>query len=161
MLISIGIQLLNVIILFVLLTWLLYKPVTKFLQGRADRIAGELKQAADDMSKADGLKAEYEQKLKEIAVEKDAIIEVARKKAAEKAAQILAEAKTEADEIKARASQQAEAELKRVEDGVKNTIIEVSTAMSEKFIAIAMDKETHDKLFKETMIELEEVTWQS
>jgi len=161
MAIQIGIQLLNAIVLFALLSWLLYKPVAKFLQARADRIAGELKQAADDMTKADGLKARYEKKLKDIAVEKDAIIEAARKQAAEKAAQIVAEAKTEADEIKVRASQQAEAELKRVEDGVKNTIIEVSTAMSEKFIAIAMDKETHDKLFNETMTELEEVTWQS
>jgi len=161
MFIQIGIQLINAIVLFLLLSWLLYKPVLKFLKARSDKIAGELKQAADDMEKADGLKLQYEQKLKDIAVEKDAIIEAARKKAAEKAAQILAEAKTEADEIKARAAEQAEAELKRVEESVKNTIIEVSTAMSEKFISISIDNETCDKLFNETMAELEEVKWQS
>ena len=55
-----------VFVLFLLLSYLLFNPARKMLEGRKQRIADELKNAADDKETAAKLKAEYEEKLKNV-----------------------------------------------------------------------------------------------
>ena len=158
-LIQIGIQLFNVSVLAFVMARLLYKPVRDFMSKRADRIKIQIEGAEDDMAKAGELKAKYEKKIKDISLERDEILDTARKLAAEKSKQLLAEAKNDADAIKARATQNIEMEQERVKEEMKQTIIEVSSAMAEKYITNAINKETHDKLFAEAMSELNEMTF--
>jgi F-type H+-transporting ATPase subunit b len=155
MFLSAGLQLLNVAVLAYVMWRLLYKPVRKFLQGRTDKVAAQLARAADDTAKAGDLKSQYEQKIKDVGLERDEILESARKQAAEKAKQILAEAKTEADAIKARADLEINLERERVKDEMKQAILDVSAAMTEKYVVLALDKQTHDRLFAEAVAELE------
>lgn len=151
----------NVVLLAVIMTWLLYKPVRKFLADRAERIKGQLDHAAAETEKADALKLQYEQKIAGAEREREAILDEARKQAADTARQMLADAKKEADTVRARAQANVEMEWERAQEHIRMSIIDVSAAMSEKFITLAISKETHDKLFKETMAELEGMAWRS
>jgi len=47
-----------------LLSWLLYKPVRKILHARADRVEGDMKDAALSKKTAEELKVQYEQKVR-------------------------------------------------------------------------------------------------
>ena len=77
-LIQIAIQLINTCILCFALSKLLYKPVTKFLNDRKERVANQIDTAQNRLNEAEALKAEYEKKLKNIEVEKNTILEKAR-----------------------------------------------------------------------------------
>ena len=160
-LVTIGLQMLSVGFLAWMLTKLMYKPVLEFMQKRTERIQNQFHRARDEMDTAEALTAEYERKLNNIHKERDAILDEERKTAAENGRQLVAEAKKEADAMRARASAHIELEKERVQAEMRLAIIEVSAAMTAKFMARAIDKTVHDKLFDETMAELEDVVWRS
>jgi F-type H+-transporting ATPase subunit b len=156
---SMLLTLLNMSVLAIVLTKLLYKPVQNFLKKRTDRIQGQLHQAEQDMAKAAELKQQYEQKIADADRERDTIIEEARKIAAETSRQIVADAKKEAEAIKTRATANVDLEWEQAQSGMRNAIIEVSAIMAEKMVTLAINKEMQDKLFDETMAELEGMPW--
>jgi len=148
-------NLFNFIVLAALMTYLLYNPIKKLLEDRANRVAGELKDAEDKNLSAGELKEKYEAKLKEIESERESILETARREAKERQHQILEEAKAEAKEVKERASKDIAIERERIKADVYNAIIEISTDMATKLISVNIDKNAHDRLFTEAMTELE------
>ena len=97
---------LSMLVMFTFLSYLLFKPVRKLLEDRKQRVADEQESAKNDRKEAAVYKEEYEQKLKEIDKEAQAILSEARKKAMKTENEIVAEAKEEAaaetiDEVKA------------------------------------------------------------
>lgn len=151
-------NLLNFAVTAILLSWLLYKPVKKVLQARADNVESDMKDAALSKKSAEELKQQYEQKVKEIEVERAAILDEARKLANEKREQILETAKSEAQEVKARAERDIETEKTQLKGAVHKAIIDISADMAAKLISATIDKNAHDKLFSEAMTELEATT---
>jgi F-type H+-transporting ATPase subunit b len=148
-------HLFNFIALAVLITFILYKPVRAFLHERADRIAKELDEADTTRKAAIALKDQYEQRLKDIEMERTAILDDARKQAMERRNRDMAEAKKEIEALKARAGVEIAAELDRVKDQVEQAIVEVSTEMAGKLLAATIDPSIHNRLFDEAMAELE------
>jgi F-type H+-transporting ATPase subunit b len=159
-LISVGIQLFNACLLAVALTYILYKPVRKFLQKRADGIQARIMSAEEDMAKADEWKALYEQKTEDIEREREGILEEARKFATEKTQRALDEAAREAAAMKARAEAEIRAERMRAREDMKRNIIEIAALMADKFVKSAIDEEQREKLFNEALYELEAQPWQ-
>ena len=149
-----AVNLLSVFVLFIILRFLLHKPVSEFLQRRAERIDGGLKFAEDERAAAALLKAEYEGKVKEIEREKHEIIEAARQISADKSRESEAKARSEADNIRVKAMKEIESEKERASGELKQTVIEVSAAMVAKFLDKTIDDATHEQLFNETMAEL-------
>lgn len=146
------------IVLVVLLTKLLYKPVNKILQTRADRVESEMKDAAENKVVSAELKAEYEQKVRDVEIERASILEKALKQANARRAQILDEVKVEAQEVKDRASRDIATEREQIKGAVHQAIIDISTEMAARFITASIDKKAHDRLFTEALIELEATT---
>jgi F-type H+-transporting ATPase subunit b len=157
--ISAGVNLINVCILAAALAFLLYRPVRDFLRKRAEKIQSRFDQAEDNMAKATDLKLRYEQKMEEILRERDEILSEARKLAAETSKRIIADAKKEAGVLRERTAANIDMEWERAETEMRTVIIEISAVMAEKFVALAMNKETHDRLFAKTMADLESVKW--
>lgn len=157
--IGMVIHLISVIVLFIFLRKLLHKPVANFLKKREERIEGDLQFAEEEKSMAKALKIEYEQKVKDIEREKSEVLEAARKVAAERAKESEAAAKSEAETIKARALKEVELEQERAKAEVKKAIIDCSSVMVAKFLTKAIDADTQEQLFNETMAELEELAW--
>ena len=158
-LITIVLQLLNASVLAGFLTWLLYKPVRKFLQKRAERIQSQLDRAEQDMTQAATLKDQYEASLDGIEQERVEILETAHKQAVEKTRNVLQEGKREADAMRDRALQSIQNEQAQIQDSVKDYIIDLSSAMAGKIVTHAIDPEIQDRLFAEALQELEDTSW--
>ena len=151
----------SVFFLFLIMSKLLFNPVRKFMQDRAEGIAADLKNAATDKEEAAALKAEYEAKLKEIDKEAEAILSEARQKALVNEANIVNEAKEEAARIIARANEEAALEKKRVADKVKQEMITVASAMAAKVVTAQIDTSIQEALVDETLREMGGSTWQN
>lgn len=68
------INIINIIVLFVIVKSLAYKPVKNFLDARKARIDESLKNAENKNAEADALKAQYEEALKQSKQESDKIM---------------------------------------------------------------------------------------
>ena len=152
---------LSVVLLAIVVTYLLFNPIKKILADRAEKIANELKEADDKNLSAGELKLKYEQKVRDIELERADVIEAARKEGKERQAQIVEEAKTEATGLKDRASREIAKEKERVKDAVHAAIIDISTDMAAKIIEATIDKDAHNKLFDEALAELETTVFQA
>ena len=61
--VDIVIHIVNIVVLFVVLRILLYKPVKKFMQAREDRLKAEKQEVIDSRAETEELKKQYEEKL--------------------------------------------------------------------------------------------------
>ncbi len=160
-LITLGYQLLNVVIITGVLSYFLYEPVKKFLRERQEKIEKQISDAENTEKEAIKLKGEYEQKLSKINVEKSEILEEARKRASQMEAEIIAKAKEEAKKIKDRAMLDIEREEEKARDDMRKQIIELSTSMASRYVETSIDDETQNKLLDEVILGLGEVKWQA
>lgn len=140
---------------------MLFNPVREVLEKRRQRIAGELKNAADDKEAARAMKEEYEARLLEVKKEAEGILEDARKRAKQREAEIITEAREEADRIVTRGSREVELERKKALDDMKDQIISIASVMAGKVVAASIDTTVQDALIDETLKEMGESTWQS
>ncbi|ADL06511.1 F0F1 ATP synthase subunit B [Lacrimispora saccharolytica] len=151
----------NIFILFFALSYMLFNPVREALERRKQKIAGELKSAADDKEAAHAMKEEYEARLQEVKKEAEAILEDARKRAKQREAEIIAEAREEADRIVIRGNREVELERKKALDDMKDQIISIASLMAGKVVAASIDTTVQNALIDETLKEMGESTWQS
>ena len=151
----------SVFFLSLAMSYLLFNPVRKMLEDRKLKIKTELDDAAADKAGAAELKAQYEEKLKGIDKEAEAILSEARQKALHNEAKIVEEAKEEAARIIARANEEALLEKKRVVDEMKQEMISVATAMASKVISTNIDINIQNQLVDETIKEMGDSTWLS
>lgn len=158
-LIQIGIQLVNTCIMCFLLYKILYKPVLNFLNSRKEKIANQIDTAQQKLNEAERLKAEYEVKLMDIEQERTDILEKARADALRNGQDIISKAKQEAEDLKNRAKLDIERAQENAKDQVKQQIIQVSAAISQKFIAAKITDAEQEKLIEDTIKDLEGVQW--
>ncbi|MCL2855653.1 MAG: F0F1 ATP synthase subunit B [Defluviitaleaceae bacterium] len=154
-----AIQWVNVIFLVFILSWLLYKPVRKFLNDRRERIEGELAKAAADMKEAEEQRAHYQNKLSAIAGEKEEILAAARKLAGEKEAEIIQAANGEASSIMERARLEIQREQEKAKDEMRTQIIQISALMAEQLLGEGMDEANKDKILDRAISELGDAVW--
>lgn len=147
--------------LFLALSYLLFNPVRQMLADRKLKIQTELDDAAADKTDAAALKAEYEEKLKNVDKEAETILSEARQKALRNEAKIVEDAKEEAARIIARANEEALLEKKRVVDEMKQEMISVAAAMAAKVITANIDVNIQNQLVDETIKEMGDSTWLS
>jgi len=143
----------------IILYRLMYGPIRKILHDRTERIRNQLADAKEGRAAAGELRAKYDRHLKDIDLERTAILEEARRLAAEQRDHILNTAKDEAKDLKDRAGMEIEAERDRVRDELHAAVIDISSDMAEKLLAAAIDKDAHARLFAEGLAELDRVLY--
>jgi F-type H+-transporting ATPase subunit b len=104
------ITIINIAVLFFILRAILFKPVTKFMADRAQRVQADIDQAKKDKADSQKLLAEYKDKLRRAEAEADEIIKTARKDAETQSRQIIDEGKAAAEAFTAAARKQVESE---------------------------------------------------
>lgn len=145
--------------LFLFLSYFLFNPARKMLNGRKEKIQNELETARQSMENAQSLKEEYEAKLREADKEAEGILSEARKKALAGENQIIAQAKEEAARILDRARVEAELEKQKMSDDVKREIIFVASLMAGKIVSASVDADMQNQLIDETLKEMGDKTW--
>ena len=145
--------------LFLILSYFLFNPARKMLEGRKEKIRNELETAKTAMQNAQSLKKEYEAKLKDVDKEAEVILSEARRKALANENAIVAEAREEAARILDRARVEAELEKQKMSDDVKREIVVVASLMAGKIVSASVDSAMQNQLIYETLKEMGEKTW--
>ena len=124
----------NMVILFVIVRFLVYKPLRKFMNARSERIAASLEEARQAREDAEALRAQREQKIAQ--AEEDArarSLEITG--AANEAARAMTEdAKTESRAILEKAQAEARAERDRAMAGLQGEVIDLAAEMAAQIL---------------------------
>ncbi|MDY4429232.1 MAG: F0F1 ATP synthase subunit B [Lachnospiraceae bacterium] len=151
----------SVFVLFLLASYLLFNPARELLKKRQDKIKDDIDTANKDKEDAAALKADYDAKIKDIQKESEEILSEARKKAKANEAQIIAEAKEEANRIIKNAENEALLEKQRAYDEMKQEMISIASLMAGKVVAQSIDTTIQESLIEETLKKVGDKTWQS
>lgn len=152
---------LSMLLLFTILSYLLFNPARDLLEKRKQRIVDDREAAKREKEEATSYKEEYEKKLQEADKEVQEILSQARKKAMKNEAKIVAEAKEEAARILQRAQTEIELEKKRALDDMKQEMIAIASMMAQKVVSASIDTTVQESLIEETLKEMGDQTWQS
>jgi len=135
---------------FLLLLWGLSKwawgPLTKQLEARRQKIAGEFAEAERRQIAADQLKAKLEQDLRGIDAKAREKLQEAVSEGQKVAGEIRAQAHTEAQARIARAEEEMMREREKAKELLKEQVIALSLATAEKILKSKLDEPAHRKL---------------
>lgn len=149
-----------IMLLYVILSKLFFKPVRAFLEKRQEGIDKAHEEAEEKHRKAEELKAVYEDKLKEVNKEAENLMSVSRRQALKQQEAIVAAAKEKATAILSQAQAEALAEKASVKDEVKHQMAEIAGLMASEFVK-AEDPFRQAMLVEETLKEMGGDAWQS
>lgn len=156
-----AVQTFNFFLIVGILSWLLFKPVSKFLNDRTERIKNQIDDAKNQNMKATELRSQYETKLAAIEQEATEILRDARAKAKQNEQDIINAARSEAEEIRKRSRIEIGLEQERVKDEMKKEMIEVATMMASQFVAANMDAKKQNEMIDQIINEAGDVQWLS
>lgn len=143
---QILISLANLVILFVILKKVLYKPVKNVLAQRQAAIDEQYAAADAAVEDANASKAAWEEKMQGAKAEAEGIVQDATAAAARRSEKMILEAKEKADGIVRQAEIEAELERKKATDGIKREIVTVSGAIAEKMLEREINTDDHRDL---------------
>ncbi|WP_099467291.1 F0F1 ATP synthase subunit B [Konateibacter massiliensis] len=149
----------NVFLLFLFLSYMLFNPVRNLLEARKSRIKKDQDTAIREKEDAALLKEEYDKKLREINREAELILNDAHKQALRNEDRIINEARLEAQRIVESAKREAELEKKRATDELKQEVIAIASLMASKVIADRIDVTMQEALVDEAIEEMGYDTW--
>lgn len=140
------INIINIIVLFVIVRTLAYKPVKKFLDSRKERIADQLEEANKKMSAAEDAEKRYNELIGQSKAEGEELIRNAELTARENADRIIANAEKQADEIRRKARENAESERKAQLAAAKDGITDLAFDISRQILAREVSEEDNRQL---------------
>ena len=146
----------NLVILYVFLKKLLFKPVKNMIDSRQKEIDDMYSEAEVAKDSANEMKAEYEEKLSSADAESEEILRRAVRRAELREEEILKEADKKAARIMERAEEQIELEKKRAVNDVKDEVSSIALGIAEAVIERDIDKNDHDTLIDEFIDKLGE-----
>lgn len=137
---------LNLIILYVVLRKILFKPVTEYMEKRAQSIRTSLDEAEAQKAKAAETAMEYDLKLKEAHAYAKEIIIAATEKAKSKYEQLITRAEKEAGLLVENAGRDIELEHEKMLKAARGEIFGLALAAASKLMESNMDTETNKVL---------------
>ena len=132
----------NIIILFFFLRWLLYKPITRFLSNRTNEIQKQIDEAAQKYSDAEQLM----ENAQDLATE---LINKSKSVADEQARQIVAEAEESADEIRTRTEKHIESQKQQAVLEMRQEVTRMAIQIAEKVLQREVSYEDNKNVINE------------
>lgn len=152
-------QILNTLILFSFLSWMLFKPVTAALEKRKNAIAKSYEDADRALAEAEAVKKEYETKLASIKAERDDMMYRAKETANKQGGEIVRQAEEEAKLIKENAEKQIEAYRQKAMSEVKDDIAAMAVLAAANILKKEIDTKTNREMILEFIDGVGDVTW--
>lgn len=142
----------NIIILFFFLRWLLYKPITKFLNNRTDAIQKQVNEAAKKQTEAEKLKAKYDAMMADAQDLAAKIIRDGKELADDQAKKIVEDAGEQARQLQSRAEKQLEDQkreaLLEMRQEVTDIAIQIASKILEREVTYKDNKQVIDNFFE-------------
>jgi F-type H+-transporting ATPase subunit b len=130
---------LNLIVLYLFLKWILFKPVTKFMEDRTKSIKDSIDNAEKAKVDAADLRQQYELKLRTAMDEAEKIISDSNVRANKEYDFILNTAKQDAQGVMTKAREEIERERVHMLKEIKNQVASLALAAATKVIEANMD----------------------
>lgn len=141
--------LLNLLILFLILKFLLFKRVNAVIEDRQKEIAQSFEEADETKLRAKALENEYSERLGQAKEESAAIVRDSTRKAQERSDKIIDDANNEARQIIDRAHNEIEREKKRAVNSVKNEISDIAFDVAQTLVEKEISRSDNERLIDE------------
>jgi len=141
-----GFAVVNFLVLTALLWKFLHKPLLRTLDKRQERIAAARQQAASENEKAQSARAQYDQKLKDAAAERDVLLVEARRAGDEASQRLLDSAASDAKRSIEELKKADERERRDASDALQRSIVEAGIGVAATVLAKVSDEEIESKL---------------
>jgi F-type H+-transporting ATPase subunit b len=146
----------NIVILFLFLRWLLYKPVRKFLAEREQRFVQRREDLEAREGDAEALRKKYEQALADAHEESSRIMQESRIQANRRAEEILEEARRQSKDLidRARAEIQEERRVSRqaMREEVALLAIDIASRVLEREVTLEDNRAIVEKFLSRERI---------
>lgn len=142
-------QIVNFLILFLALRFLLWKPMLKMLNERKQRIAQGLEDAEQARKDRERAQAEYEERIKQAEQERREILARAAEEGEQARAEALAQARAQAERFISEGKETIERERQRMLAGLRSQVAALSIAAANKLIGEALDEQRQRRLIDE------------
>ena len=142
-------NIINLVVLYLLLSHFLFKPVMGIMDKRKKIIEDGLKNAQDAQNDAKKMKQEYEDALKGAKQESAQIIENARSAAKNEYDRIVGEAGDKAGNIIESAKETVRVERERTMEELQGEIAGLAVASAAKIVGKTADQDLYDQFLKE------------
>ncbi|MDP4153593.1 MAG: F0F1 ATP synthase subunit B [Bacillota bacterium] len=139
---------LNLIILYVVLRKILFKPVTSFMEKRTQSIRDSIEEAQKQEAEANDLKLKYENQLSDAKLVGEKIIADATEKSNRISDEIIAKANQEASFIMQKAREEIEHEREQMLKEVYNQVVDLTIGAASKVIESDVDSAKNLKIIK-------------
>ena len=153
---QILISLANLLIIFLVVKKLLFKPVKNMIAKRQAEIDAQYAEADKAQKTADENKAVWEEKLSTSKEQAEDIIKTATANADKRADTMIAEAKEKALQIVKKAEEDALLTKKKAEAEIKSEIADISVSLAEKMLEREINADDHRDLIDSVIAKIGE-----
>lgn len=143
----------NTLILYLIVKKLLFKPVKKMLDARAQEVEETYQKAEQAQAQAEAAKQEYTGRIAQAKEEAQALLAQAARKAQGRSEEILSEAKRQASHLMQRTQEELEREKQRAVNEAKDEISGMAVLMAQKIVGREVDESDHERLIDEFLNE--------
>lgn len=143
---DIAINIINIVVLYVLLRFILYKPVKKFMQARTAGIQKNISDAESAKADALALKGSYDERLKDAKGEAEMLIKEGNEKANQSATSIVEAAHQQAEELLKKAEEKASREREDMVQALEKQITDMAIALAGEILQREIRQEDNEKL---------------
>lgn len=139
----------NLVILYLFLKKLLFKPVKNMIDSRQKEIDDMYAEAESSRNDANVMKAEYEEKIAAANEESEEILKSAVRRAQLREEEILKEADIKAARVLERAEEEIALEKKQAINDVKDEVSSIAIGIAEAVIERDVKRDDHDALIND------------
>lgn len=152
---TLVLTMLNFIILIILMRIILFKPLLKFLDERAQTIAKSLKQAEENRLKAEALDVERETVLREARLKATEIADKTLVSASNEGQEIIKNAHKQANSIIDATKLELESEAIKVKQELRKDVASMVVDLSSKVLEREISEKDHEEIIKKSFNALE------
>ena len=142
-------QICNLMIQLVIFKKFLLKPIKQVIADRKAKADSEIADAQKLRTKAEAMKAEYEQNLQNARTEANQIVTAAQKTATARSEEIVGEARAQAAALKQKAEADIAQERKKAVNEVKDEIGGIAMEIASKVVEREISEKDHKDLIDE------------
>jgi len=148
---TILLTILNFVLLVVVLSALLWKPMTKFLDERARTIEESLQIAEENKRRAEKLKDEHDQIIKEARTKATEIVDTAMSNASNESRELINQAKQQSHSIVESAKDEILLEADNIKKELREEVASMTVALAGKILEREINEKDHRDLITKNL----------
>jgi F-type H+-transporting ATPase subunit b len=150
-------RLMNFAVFFIVLFWLLRKPVAKYFRDRREGIERNLQYLETQARNLEEQTEIMNKQIADIASERDSILTKYERMGQKEADRIIAEAKSAAENLVQKAQAAMDLEIKAARQALLTEIVTLSTQAATELVQSGINADDHQRLTAEFMTQVEKL----